>query len=49
MGKGSHVVASKKGEKPFVVPMHQRLKPGTLNHIVKSSGNFVYGFQAYLD
>ena len=38
--KGSHVVVSKNGIAPFTVPLHPELKRGTLNHIIKCSGNF---------
>jgi predicted RNA binding protein YcfA (HicA-like mRNA interferase family) len=48
MGKGSHVVAFKKGLTPFVVPLHKKLKQGTLNFIIKSSGDFKDGFYNHL-
>jgi predicted RNA binding protein YcfA (HicA-like mRNA interferase family) len=47
-GRGSHVVVSKEGTPPFVVPLHHELKKGTLNHIVKSSGDFKEGFDKLL-
>jgi predicted RNA binding protein YcfA (HicA-like mRNA interferase family) len=47
-GRGSHVVVSKEGTPPFVVPLHHELKKGTLNHIVKSSGDFKEGFEEFL-
>ena len=43
-GKGDHVVVSKEGVAPFVVPLKDELKEGTFNHIVKSSGDFKEGF-----
>jgi predicted RNA binding protein YcfA (HicA-like mRNA interferase family) len=39
-GRGSHVVVEKEGVEPFVVPLHAELKKGTLNHIIKQSGDF---------
>ncbi|RLI10108.1 hypothetical protein DRO42_02310 [Candidatus Bathyarchaeota archaeon] len=47
-GKGSHVVAYKQDTKPFTVPLHRELKKGTLNHIIKSSGDFKEGFYQHL-
>jgi len=43
-GRGDHVVVSKEGIPPFVVPLKDELKKGTLNHIVKSSGDFKEDF-----
>jgi predicted RNA binding protein YcfA (HicA-like mRNA interferase family) len=47
MGRGDHVVV-KKEDVQFVVPLHPQLKKGTLDHIIKSSGDFKEGFHKYL-
>lgn len=47
-GKGSHVVVSSKDVPPFVVPLHEELKKGTLDFIIKSSKDFKEGFQKFL-
>jgi predicted RNA binding protein YcfA (HicA-like mRNA interferase family) len=39
-GRGSRVVVEKEDVEPFVVPLHAELKKGTLNHIIKQSGDF---------
>jgi len=39
-GKGDHIVVEKEGIAPFVVPLKKELKKGTLNHIIKQSGDF---------
>jgi predicted RNA binding protein YcfA (HicA-like mRNA interferase family) len=47
-GRGSHIVVSKEGVPPFVVPLHDELKTSTLHHIIKSSGNFKEDFDELL-
>jgi predicted RNA binding protein YcfA (HicA-like mRNA interferase family) len=42
--KGDHVVVSKEGVQPFVVPLHKELKEGLLHFIIKKSGDFKEGF-----
>jgi len=48
MGRGDHVVVKKKDMPLFIVPLHPELKKGTLDHIIKSSGNFKDGFHKFL-
>lgn len=43
-GRGSHIVVSKSGIPPFVVHKHKELKAGTLDHIIKNSGDFKEDF-----
>jgi len=40
MGRGDHVVVSRDDAPPFVVPIKNELKKGTVHHIVKKSGDF---------
>jgi len=47
-GKGSHIVVQKEDIPPFVVPLHDTLKKGTLNHIIKQSRDFKEGFERLL-
>jgi len=47
-GKGSHVVVCKDGVKPFVVPLHNELKKGTIDFVIKSSQDFKEGFYELL-
>jgi len=38
--KGSHIVVQKQDIPPFVVPLHDELKKGTLHHIIAQSKDF---------
>lgn len=44
-GKGDHIVVFKEGIGHFVVPLKGELKKGTLDWIIKSSGDFKDGFE----
>jgi predicted RNA binding protein YcfA (HicA-like mRNA interferase family) len=46
-GKGDHIVVDKPSDNvlPFVVPLKDELKPGTLHFIIKSSNDFKEDFE----
>jgi predicted RNA binding protein YcfA (HicA-like mRNA interferase family) len=44
-GRGDHIVVAKEDSRPFVVPLKGELKKGTLNFIIKRSGNFKKDFE----
>jgi len=49
-GKGSHIVVDRPSNHvaPFVVPLKEELKKGTLHHIIKTSKDFKEDFYQLL-